>query len=236
MRAKTWMATAILGAAVWSSGIQASWSQTEEHSHSPRGAATHRRGFRLVDPRGQQAKDLTQFRFILPLGDNSGAYYTYADKHYFTPAPAPDDARREAPVPLEFGAFEHYEKLAARLERMANALCLEMHRNYRSEDGFRQTYREAYQLLEGAKFIHDSAHRDDRRALQESATRLDGLFHHLQEHVQHWNLHQQRGPARLSMPARMEELEALIHHLMFDLGVKPSHHEDHDDEEAPPPE
>ena len=71
---------------------------------------------------------------------------------------------------------------------------------------------------------------------------LDGLFHHVQQEVKTWSRRQNRQIAQGGAQAKVELLEATLHHLMYDVGVKGAHSEPERDEpstateEAPPPE
>ena len=204
------------------------------------GVATHRSGIsiQLFSPRGQPVirEHHDDYRYVVPSTPRHGAYYNYEDRHYFTP-PAPPVVINQPvvvqrPVPIEFGAFKHQEQLAERLETLANQFCLDLHYNYRHNRNFAEAYREAYQLLQAVKYVHGSEHRGDRNAIRKSVTSIDNLFHHVQEEVSDWTRVDSRRVGDYSLLAKTEELQALIHHLMFDVGVKPDHDRE---EQAPPP-
>lgn len=109
--------------------------------------------------------------------------------------------------------------------------------------GFNEVYGEAYQLLQGAKFIHDRGHQGDREAIRSNVTEIDDLFHHVQEEVAGLERHEHRQIGQLPLEGKTEELQALIHHLMYDQGIKPHHDQEGPEvleapparEEAPPP-
>ncbi len=84
--------------------------------------------------------------------------------------------------------------LAIRFERLSNEFCLNLHYNYSHDPGFRETYREAYQMLQIAKYIHEADHELDRRAIRKQLSGVDQLFHHIQEDVRGWSrFHQGHG-------------------------------------------
>jgi hypothetical protein len=205
------------------------------------GAATHRGNFGLVDPSGKPVTKEDPYRYVVPAAANKGAFYTFAEKRYYTPAveKADDEPVAVKPRELAFGGFEHQHELAERLERLTNEFCLDLYYNYRHNPDFRVTYREAYQLLRDAKSLHRNADHGRMDLSRRSVRRIDQLFHHVQDDVREWVGDDHQTIGQLSLPAKVEELEALIHHLMYDLGVEPDHHHDHDDsssdEEAPAP-
>lgn len=202
-------------------------SSADDHRHG-RGIAKHRKGFRLVDPRGQVVTEpKMSFRFIVPSTRNLGAYYTHDDKYYYTPAPQqPVEGRPvqvQRPDSLEFGAFKHHHELAERLEREVTQFCLDLNHNYQRNENFDETYQEAYDLLRAVKSLDQKTEEENRQGLRRSATKIDNLFHHVQGEVAGWRGEDRRPIGDQPLPAKLEELEALIHHLMYDLGVKPEH-------------
>jgi hypothetical protein len=136
------------------------------------------------------------------------------------------------PQEITFGGFSHVDDLAVRFEELANELCLDLYYNYSHNFEFRETYSEAYQVLEVARFIHDSEHRQDRVAIQEQLAGLDDLFHHVQSNVRGWTRHRRRQIGDLGILSKMNLLESTLHHLMNDVGVKLA---PGTPEQAPPP-
>lgn len=186
----------------------------------------------------------------------AGAYYTTGSTHYYTPAPvvsviplagipaAPTPAPIEvrAPVELTFGGYKRYEDLAGRLTFEANNLCLEMHYNYRGNKNFAEVYREAYDILQAAKYLHAKEHNGDRDLINKRMVEVDKLFHHVQDEMRDWTRSATRQVGVNALPEKIEGIEAVIHHLSFDVGVRP--HEQPaaaapppvmPDEVAPPP-
>ena len=215
-----------------------------QYEHRDRGSTKHRRGIRITTPVGEIVTDLKDYRFVVPSRRNQGSYYTHEDTHYYAPAlphGAPNQGTAQRPAALEFGAFQHHEELVERLSYLGNQLCLDLHHNYRGSSGFRDTYREAYQLWQDAKHLHEDIHGGDRREMQQTALAMDRLFHHVQDEVLHWRGSNQRQVGELPLPAKLEEIEAVLHHLLFDMGVNPEHGDDHNEvapapqDEVPPP-
>ena len=237
MKLHKWMTVGLVAASVGVMSVGSGWAQPQPNHRDDddnRGVATHRQGFRLVDPRGQQVNDnQAQFRFVIPGVGQSGTYYTNQNSHYYTPVQPPRRSGRspgvQNPVKLEFGAFRHHEELAARLETLTRELCLDLHHNYQGNRGFDDVYGEAYRLMQAAKSLHSNEHRGDHKAMQRIAPRFDSLFHHVQRELHGWRSGDHRNIGQMNTHARMEEMEAVIHHLMYDLGVKPDHDHDHHD-------
>lgn len=239
---KRWMTIGLVAASVGALCAVPGWAQpqrqTRDDDGHQYGVATHRKGFRLVDPRGQQVGDnYTQYRFVVPSFGQVGTFYTYKNTQYYTPYQAQQPAGRPLPVQspeaLEFGQFKHHDQLAVRLVALTKDLCLDLHHNYQENQGFDETYGEAYQLLQTARFLHGKEHQGDHQAMQRVLPELDGLFHHVQADIQSWRSMDRRNVGQLSLPAKMEEMEAVIHHLMFDMGVKPAHDHEHGEGQGP---
>ncbi|MCO6042731.1 hypothetical protein NG895_02315 [Aeoliella sp. ICT_H6.2] len=167
-------------------------------------------------------------------GDHHGTYYSQDDNYYYVPRTSSTRITQTAykPVTVEFGGFSHVDDLASRLETLTNELCLDLHYNYRHNRGFNETYREAYQVFEVAKFIHAAEHQQDRRAIQERLQGLDELFHHVQDDVRGWSRHHVRQIGQLGILSKMDMIESTLHHLMNDVGV----HQTGKGQQAPPPQ
>ncbi|MDP1796987.1 MAG: hypothetical protein Q8K78_05880 [Planctomycetaceae bacterium] len=149
------------------------------------------------------------------------------------------------PEPVKFGGFQKHEELAERLEMLANQLCLDLHANYQDNPEFDEVYGTAYKLLQAAKYVHGKEHAGDKAAIQRSVNSIDEAFHHVQRDIRDWRSANRRQVGQMNLAAKTEEFEAVLHHLMFEIGVKPSHDEPGDEasipdpaaprEEAPPP-
>jgi hypothetical protein len=219
MNQKTMIPTGFLVVGLWLAGSGASWGQHRPHHHKFWDYVTQ-----------------YHYRYMVPSSPQYGSYYTHENIHYYTPpAPAPVTGQpwvAPRPVSLEFGAFKHYQELAQRLETVTNQFCLDLHYNYQHNRNFRRTYREAYELLDAVKHLHGNEHHRDRDAIRRSARRIDSLFHDVQGDVRTWSRVQNRQVGRHGIGSKLDEMESLIHHLMFDVGVTPDHDRD---EAAPPP-
>jgi hypothetical protein len=155
-----------------------------------------------------------------------GSYYSHDGINYYVPQPYVTDGGAHVaarPVALEFGGYSHVDDLAGRLERQANELCLDLHYNYRHNREFAATYREAYQILVAAQYIHDQEHQGDRAEVARRLNRLDGLFHHVQDDLQGWSRRNVRQIGRGGARSKLAQIDATLHHLMNDVGVRGSH-------------
>jgi hypothetical protein len=123
------------------------------------------------------------------------------------------------PVLVEFGSYARYQDLSGRLEILANEMLLDLHHNYQHNIGFEETYREAYQILDMAKFIHAADHTRDGAAMRDMLIKLDPLFHHVQNDVKGWSRVHHRQVGNLGIVTKMEMVDSVLHHLMNDVGV-----------------
>jgi hypothetical protein len=123
---------------------------------------------------------------------------------------------------VRFGGFSQYSDLSGRLETLINEILLDLHHNYAHNPGFAETYRECYQLLGIAKFIHAAEHNGDREAIRSRLAGTDQLFHHIEDDVRGWTRIHRRRYGTLGLEAKMELTEATLHHLMNDVGVSES--------------
>lgn len=155
-----------------------------------------------------------------------GSYYSDDGINYYAPQPRVTDHGAYVParpVAIKFGSYARMDDLTARLERLANDLCLDLHYNYRHNRGFRGTYREAYEILETAKYIHDKEHQGDRAEVARRLNELDGLFHHVQDDIQGWSRRNVRQVGQSGARAKLDLIESTLHHLMNTVGVKGIH-------------
>jgi hypothetical protein len=174
--------------------------------------------------------------FVVPHYDSHyhGTYYTDEGVNYYVPrtyASRSGSYVAAKPVEIDFGGYAHVDDLAGRLERQMNQLCLDLHYNYQHNADFAATYREAYQILETAKYIHDKEHQGDRDEVARRLDEVDGLFHHVEADVADWSRRQKRQIGLGGAKAKLEAVEATLHHLMHDVGVSG----DHEPPALPPP-
>ena len=202
----------------------------------------------IVDPHGHYVREHhDHYNYVVPpTQQQHGTYYTHENQRYYYEAPRvayrpgvqvaerpPEPIR---PSAVEFGGFSHVDDLASRLETMANDLCLDLHYNYRHNPGFDETYGEAYQIMEAAQYAHGKEHNGDRQALARAITQMDPLFHHVEEDVTGWSRDHHRQIGQLGIIDKMQQMENLIHHLLYDAGIKPAHDEQGHGGQAPAPD
>src|SRR5690606_36592026 len=137
----------------------------------------------------------------------------------------------------------HLARLAAALERQANDVCWEMHRNYKRNRNWDETYRMMYQILQDAKHVRQLVREQYRGAdnqdhIADDLHDMDRLFDRVQARGRRWepdfgpgnvpvaDTRDLRDP-RASHPtpvseldARMQRLDETLGHLMFDYGVR----------------
>ena len=174
------------------------------------------------------------YQYVIPsYQNNQGTYYTHSNTRFYHDQHGGTNPGR--PSAVQFGGYAHVDDLAARLETMTNEFCLDLHYNYQHNPGFAETYREAYQILELARYAHDEEHHGDRAEFARVLKEIDPLFHHVEEDVANWSRNHRRQFGRLGIIDKMQNMEAVIHHLMWDIGVTPDHHDGHGSEAAPAP-
>ncbi len=161
--------------------------------------------------------------YIIPHanGRNHGNYYVRNGEYYYIPHTTTGH-QTYRPKQVTFGSFSHVDDLASRFETLSNEFCLNLHHNYSHDPGFRETYREAYQMLQIAKYIHAAEHQLDRRAIQKQLRGVDQLFHHIQEDVRGWSRFHRGQIEHKEIVSQMTRIESTLHHLMNDVGVKPT--------------
>ena len=188
----------------------------------------------IYDQNGQRVTSNYQnYQYVIPSYQNTqGTYYTHSNTRYYHNQHGGTHGR---PTAVQFGEYAHVDDLAARLETMTNEFCLDLHYNYQHNPGFAETYGEAYQILELARYAHDEEHHGDRAEFARVLKEIDPLFHHVEEDVASWSRNHRRQFGRLGIIDKMQNMEAVILHLMWDIGVTPDHHEGHGSEQAPAP-
>jgi hypothetical protein len=184
---------------------------------------------------------------------HNGAYFSIGKLRFYTAAPvvpvapvavgrpAPPPVQVQKPIELKFGGFQRHDDLGRRLEYHANAMCLDMHYNYRHYRNFAHVYREAYDILQAAKFIHAKEHQGDHQAIRDRMIAVDRLLHHVQEQAEGWTQSAGRQVGNDSLQDKIASVEAVVHHLCYEVGVEPHHQgapaprQINPDEAAPPP-
>ena len=187
------------------------------------------------------------WNFVVPhrnVQQHHGSYYVHNDGYYYTPTPIVRIAPRffqtvqrppvqvvQLPIQLEFGGHSHVEDLSGRLATEANDLCLDMHYNYQQNPGFAETYREAYSLLDAAKFLYATENQADRDAVRQHVAQMHEQMHHVQGEIQQWSRQHVHQIASGGAIEKASSAEAVLHHLSYDVGIEP----DGADERAPEP-
>lgn len=164
-------------------------------------------------------------QYVIPHSGNNhhGSYYYSNNTYYYRPQTnSTSHTSHYEPEVVRFGSFSHVDDLVSRLEEMMNELCLDLHYNYSHNRGFKETYSEAYEILEMVQLIHDDEHRLDRDAIRSRLSHLDQDFHHIQDDVKTWHRHANRQIGTAGIHSKMDIIESTIHHLMHDVGVHPS--------------
>jgi hypothetical protein len=167
--------------------------------------------------------------------------------------PPPPGTVRTTVVPgrvvYRFGAKQHMDDLAVTLTRQLKAVCLEMHRDYQGNPGYRETYAEAYEAWQLSEHIHELVHdryhttRHDDDHLARDLNELDALFHHVEDDVAHWHRthghsHTVHGHGRTygrstDLHVLMAQAEQTLHHAMDDYGSR-SKYRTYTDNTVPP--
>lgn len=164
--------------------------------------------------------------YIVPHNSHAnhhGTYFAHDNGYYYAPqqtASLGSNHVVQKPVQVQFGSFSHVDDLAGRLETLTNEFLLDLHYNYSHNPGYAETYGEAYQLLQAAKYVHAAEHANDRAAIQSKLNGMDALFHHVQEDVRGWSRHHHQQIGQLGILSKMDMIESALHHLMNDVGVQ----------------
>ena len=212
----------------------------------PRTAASQdildRLGDHLTNRINQEISEQLDWRYVVPNQQHyhhAGTYYSRNGMHYYVPSAPPPGTYAGQPtspiapqsVKLEFGGFKQTSDLIDRLEFATNRLCLDMHYNYRHNAGFTETYRESYQILQTTRDL-DSG-RPSRSRIRQDVAELDEQFHHVQHDIKPWTRLERRPVGEGGINGKAEVVESVLHHLLFDVGVRPQHLPI--EEQAPPP-
>jgi hypothetical protein len=162
-----------------------------------------------------------------------GGYYIDGPTYYYTPeqiVPTPTEpivpttpavppvTEPKKPVKLIFGAFAYYPDLSGRLAAEVNALCLDLHHNFQDNKNFAEAYAEAYSVLEFAKGLE--ADKGDHDAIAKRAAEAHRKYHHFMSEVAGWTRSPKKQVGADGLDEKMARGEAILHHLLYDVGVK----------------
>lgn len=173
----------------------------------------------------------SNWNYVVPqMSSYAGAYYVQGNGYYYTPtqvayAGGIQQGYSAPPVQqsieLQYGGFSYCNDLTGRLEAQLNLLCLELHYNYQHNPDFNHTYREAYDLLQLAKQLHVLDHQGQREAIRQAVTSVDQQYHHIQDDIASWTRQNRRHLPPGDALQKAANGEAILHHLCYDVGVKP---------------
>ena len=92
------------------------------------------------------------------------------------------------------------------------------------------------------KFVHAKEHQGNHNAIRDQAVKMDRLYHHIQDQVANWTPTGNRRVGNDDFFEKIASVEAIIHHLCWEVGVQPHHDEHHQpaqpidpNQPAPPP-
>lgn len=163
----------------------------------------------------------------------AGGYYSVGQSYYYTPTPIvpylsspvatapPPAVAPQKPVELTFGGFARYQDLAGRLTLDANALLLDMHHNYQGNKNFADAYGEAYGVLQAAKYLQGNEHSGDKDTIRKRVADMHRRFHHVMDEMRDWNRIAKKQVGTGAMEDKTAAVEAVLHHLVYDTGIKP---------------
>jgi hypothetical protein len=164
----------------------------------------------------------------------AGGFYMDGSSYYYTPqqlsplttepidpttpiVPTPATEAKQ-PIKITFGGFAYYQDLAGRLAAEVNALCLDMHHNYQGNKSFAEVYAEAYSVLEIAKELQTDKGNHD--AIAKRAAEAHRKYHHFMNEVAGWISSPKKQVGTDGLEEKMARGEAILHHLLYDVGVK----------------
>ncbi len=159
---------------------------------------------------------------LIIIGNSAGAQSSHHHHH----AARPNYNYQRS---VQFGGRSHLDALSADLKYRANAICWEMYRNYRTNPGYRETYREAYKMLQDAKHIYrlvyeDEYHRHHHGQGDRIAAYLadiDSLFHHIEDDIARWRPdHVNPHHPGSELHRLTDQFKQTLEHLMEDYGVR----------------
>ncbi len=129
---------------------------------------------------------------------------------------------------VTFGGRTHLDALSADLKYRANAICWEMYRNYRTNPGFRPTYRAAFEMLQEAKHIYRLVYNDEyhlrsprqKDHIAADLAQINALFHQIEQNIANWRADFENPYHPGNLHNMVEDFEQTLHHVMQDYGVK----------------
>ena len=175
-------------------------------------------------------------KYVLPHYDDNhtGTYWNRDGKYYYRPQTQTRYRTQSQVEEMRFGGRRHMDDLAERLEALVNETCLELHYNYGHNRDFKQTYADAYRILDDAKWVHNRGNYGNSSEMRRRLMRMDEQIHKVQDSVRGWNSSNRRSYGDVSLRSRLRLVEASIHHLMYDAGIDPDRaHDDNNNNNGP---
>jgi hypothetical protein len=127
------------------------------------------------------------------------------------------------PVEVEAPGIAQVDDVAGHLLQLVNEFCLDLHFNYRHNLGFDETYRDAYELLNAAKFVPANENQGDRAEVTRRLDEMDGLLRRIQQQIRGWSRQHSRQIGQAGALTKLAAVEATLHRLLSDFGVKGMH-------------
>jgi hypothetical protein len=160
---------------------------------------------------------------LLATGASDSAFAQYG------PGYAQPGRPYQTPVQYRFGERSHSEQLAADLVTQANNICVLMHNSFQRNPGYRETYRDMYDVLEDAQNIRaavrEGVHRGKRRSddrIAKALHHMDDHFHRTERQIRNWR--STSGPYgsndSAALRRMLDDFENTLHHMMEDYGEK----------------
>ena len=163
--------------------------------------------------------------FIVPHFDDRfhGTYHCHGGVYYYHPqtyATVGVQYVAQEPVVIQFGGYSNCMDLASRLEVHCNSLCLDLYHNYQHVDEFREYYSACFQLLDAARFI--GANRDTTYYVEygQYLQDMDYAMWQLQELSAAWERREVRKVSEAAIETQFGQANAMLQHLLYDVGIE----------------
>jgi hypothetical protein len=157
-------------------------------------------------------------------------YGGHTHGHYHQNYYAQDQHYHVYSSPMVYAARTHVDTLAIDLKYAANRIAWDMYENYTSNPGYRDTYREAYKMLQDAKHIYTLVY-DEQYHLHQHPGGVDhiatdlrdisALYQHIQQDIARWSptVYNPYHDAGL-LHAKMQKFGEVLNHIMADYGIQ----------------
>lgn len=154
---------------------------------------------------------------------------SYNHGHYHQNYYAQDQHYHVYSSPITYAARTHLDTLASDLKYAANRVAWDMYENYTANPGYRETYREAYKMLQDAKHIYTLVY-DEQYHLHQHPGGVDhiatdlrdilALYQHIQQDIARWSptIYNPYHDAGL-LHAKMQKFGEVLNHILADYGI-----------------